>query len=161
MAELRRGAESSGYSRSRSWWSEELDAIPVQERMVYAGLYQGYAWDQGARGAVAEYRAPDEFFWLGQSEEGDDRLGFNLVRFMACAADMDSDGSVHRWQAEVRNGDLWIRIGCTEDDSLVGLREKGKSWWYWSGDQNALDEWHRVQREYQKTWLEERRWNEI
>lgn len=103
-------------------WEELYRTLDEKERCFYRGLYQAYAWDQGYRSRTVRYRVPDEYAWISDGIPE----GFNLSRFMAVVADMDSEGFIHYWFHEHKDGDDFLWLGCTEDDSLRHISELDK-----------------------------------
>jgi hypothetical protein len=92
--------------------------MTYDERTLYAGLYQAYAWMQGAANAPLIIHTPDKYF---MDAKGDD-VGFDLKKFMAVVTDFD-DGGIHYWRlnSNHEHGQCVLTLQCTEDDSMPFL----------------------------------------
>jgi len=103
--------------------------ITTEERNAYLGVYQAYAWQQGYKGKVEVFRLPDEYF---QMAGPDDVVfeGFDLKKFMEAVADIDNEGAIHYWKYFEEDGDKFLALGCTEDDSLNDQDLDGADDWY-------------------------------
>jgi hypothetical protein len=114
---------------------EAYNAIPAIHRASYLGLFQGYCYEEGARGEVTKFRLPDESFVLDPSDLNSTDGGFNLRDFMVTVAFFDIEGSIFYFRfVEAKNPrydvytDRFLYLACTEDDSWQQIEEEDTLW---------------------------------
>lgn len=118
---------------------EILDTMTDSEYSVYAGYYQGLAWQQGSvQGPLWAPKVSELMLRLTDEEDPDHKgkravrsESFDYLRFFAVVSDLDDEGYIHRWAIGGYGG--WI-LHCTEDsapDAMDRIPDHAHhaSWW--------------------------------
>jgi hypothetical protein len=111
-------------------WEElekAYEAIPVVHRASYLGLFQGYAYIEGAANAVQKFRLPEEDSFQLDPDDWK-ATGFSIRDLMVCVAHFDNEGNIFYFRFDKATNpnydiytDHFLYLACTEDDSFDAI----------------------------------------